>query len=130
LTPIQIPDSELASQLREKLPQELLEKLNGSLSILRDRLQFAEYKVRVLEERLRLVRIEKYGPGSEKLSDDQLELLELEPGISSAEVEAESPVNRSRRHRVFASRIRRTGVAAAEAWLVRVASETPSLPGS
>jgi hypothetical protein len=49
-----------------------------------------EYKVRVLEERLRLVRIEKYGPVSEKLSDAQLELLELEPGVSSAEVEAES----------------------------------------
>jgi transposase len=43
-----------------------------------------------LEERLRLVRIEKYGPGSEKLSDAQLELLELEPGVSSAEVQAES----------------------------------------
>jgi hypothetical protein len=27
-----------------------------------------------------LIRIEKYGPGSEKLSDAQLELLELEPG--------------------------------------------------
>ena len=37
-----------------------------------------------------MVRIEKYGPGSEKLSDDQLELLELEPRVSSAEVEAES----------------------------------------
>jgi transposase len=44
-----------------------------------------------LEERLRLVRIEKYGPGSEKLSDAQLELLELEPGVSSAEVQAEQP---------------------------------------
>ena len=44
----------------------------------------------MLEERLRLVRIEKYGPGSEKLSDAQLELLELEPGVNSAEVEAES----------------------------------------
>ena len=43
-----------------------------------------------MEERLRLVRIEKYGPGSEKLSDAQLELLELEPGVSSAEVKAES----------------------------------------
>ena len=60
------------------------------MSIDRDRLRFAEYKVRVLEERLRLVRIEKYGPGSEKLSDAQLELLELEPGVSSAEVQAES----------------------------------------
>jgi hypothetical protein len=58
------------------------------LSIDRDRLRFAEYKVRVLAERLRLVRIEKYRPGSEKLSDAQLELLELEPGVSSAEVQA------------------------------------------
>jgi transposase IS166 family protein len=48
------------------------------------------YKVRVLEERLHLVRIEKYVPGSENLSDEQLELLELESGVSSAEVEAES----------------------------------------
>ena len=83
-------DPELVNQLKEKLPEALFEKLSGSLSIDRDRLKFAEYKVRVLEERLRLVRIEKYGPGSEKLSDAQLELLELEPGVSSAEVEAES----------------------------------------
>ena len=83
-------DPELVKQLKEMLPEALFEKLNGSLSIDRDRLRFAEYKVRVLEERLRLVRIEKYGPGSEKLSDAQLELLELEPGVSSAEVQAES----------------------------------------
>ena len=68
-------DPELVNQLKERLPEALFEKLNGSLSIDRDRLRFAEYKVRVLEERLRLVRIEKYGPGSEKLSDAQLELL-------------------------------------------------------
>jgi hypothetical protein len=37
-----------------------------------------------------LVRIAKYGPGSEKFSDAQLELLELEPEVSSAEVQAES----------------------------------------
>jgi hypothetical protein len=85
-------DPELVNQLKERLPEALFEKLNGSLSIDRDRLRFAEYKVRVLEERLRLVRIDKYGPGSEKLSDAQLELLELEPGVSSAEVEAEGSV--------------------------------------
>jgi hypothetical protein len=52
-----------------------------------------------------VVRIEKYGPGSEKLSDDQLELLELEPGASSTEVEAESqrqqlelPLKKGRKH--------------------------------
>ena len=70
-------DPELVNQLKEKLPEALFEKLSGSLSVDRDRLRFAEYKVRVLEERLRLVRIEKYGPGSEKLSDAQLELLRI-----------------------------------------------------
>ena len=70
-------DPELVKQLKERLPEALFEKLNDSLSIDRDRLRFAEYKVRVLEERLRLVRIEKYGPGSEKRSDAQLELLDV-----------------------------------------------------
>jgi transposase len=95
----------LVSQLKETLPASLFEQLNGSLSIDQDRLKFAEYKIRVLEERLRLVRIEKYGPGSEKLSEMQLELLELEPGVSSAEVEAESeraqlklPFKQARKH--------------------------------
>ena len=98
-------DPELVNQLKERLPEALFEKLNGSLSIDRDRLRFAEYKVWVLEERLRLVQIEKYGPGSEKLSEAQLELLELEPGVSSAEVQAESqrqqlqlPLKASRKH--------------------------------
>ena len=89
-TSLKALDSTLVSQLKDTLPDPLFQKLNGSLSIDQDRLKFAEYKIRVLEERLRLVRIEKYGPGSEKLSDAQLELLELEPGVSSAEVEAES----------------------------------------
>ena len=54
------------------------------------KLQWAEWKIRALEERLRLELIRKYGPKSETLSDAQLLLLELEPGVSSAEVEAES----------------------------------------
>ena len=98
-------DPELVNQLKERLSEALFEKLNDSLSVDRDRLKFAEYKIRVLEERLRLVRIEKYGPGSEKLSDAQLELLELEPGVSGAEVEAESqreqlelPLKKARKH--------------------------------
>ena len=53
-------------------------------------LQLANLKVQALEERLRLQRIKKYGPGSEKLNAAQLELLELEPGVSNLEVEAES----------------------------------------
>lgn len=53
-------------------------------------LQLAEMKIRALEERLRLERIAKYGKRSETLSDLQLELLGLEPGVSSEEVAAES----------------------------------------
>ena len=57
---------------------------------LQQELAWAKLKIQVLEEQLRLERIKKYGPGSEKLSDAQLELLELEPGVSNAEVEEES----------------------------------------
>ena len=53
-------------------------------------LKWAQLKIQVLEARLRLQRIQKYGPASEKLSDAQLELLELEPGVSQAEIQAES----------------------------------------
>ncbi len=57
---------------------------------LQKELAWAKLKIQVLEERLRLERIRKYGPGSEKLSDAQLQLLDLEPGVSHAEVQAES----------------------------------------
>ncbi|MBV9490338.1 MAG: transposase [Verrucomicrobia bacterium] len=90
-------DPELAAQLKALLPESLLEQLNGSWSreqqrllLTQERLRFAEYKVRVLEERLRLIRIHKYGPASERLTDAQLELLEAEPGVSAVEVVAES----------------------------------------
>jgi hypothetical protein len=39
---------------------------------LRRELQWAHLKIQLLEEKLRLERIKKYGPGSEKLSDAQL----------------------------------------------------------
>ena len=57
---------------------------------LKRELQRAYLKIQVLELWLRLQRIQKYGPASEKLSDAQLQLLELEPGVSAAEVQAES----------------------------------------
>jgi len=65
---------------------------------LKSKLQYAELRIRVLEERLRLMRIEKYGPGGEKLSQAQLELFELEPVVSEMieQVESEhAPVHRS-----------------------------------
>ena len=54
------------------------------------KLHWATLRIQVLEERLRLQRIKKYGPASEKLSDAQLDLLDLEPGVSNVEVQAES----------------------------------------
>jgi transposase len=53
-------------------------------------LALAHLQIQDLKEQLRLERIKKYGPGSEKLSDAQLDLLELEPGVSDVEVQAES----------------------------------------
>jgi transposase len=104
-SPLKSLDPLLVSQLKVTLPESLFEELNGSLSLDQERLKFAEYKIRVLEERLRLVRIEKYGPGSEKLSNAQLELLELEPGVNSAEIASETqraqlqlPLKKVRQH--------------------------------
>ena len=65
---------------------------------LKSKLQYAELRIRVLEERLRLMRIEKYGAGGEKLFQAQLELFELEPVVSEMieQVESEhAPVHRS-----------------------------------
>ena len=68
----------------------LIEHLKQQLSTTQQQLQHAELKIQVLEERLRQRRIEKYGAGSERLSNLQLEMLEQEPGVSGAEVQAES----------------------------------------
>jgi len=88
---------ELIEQLKQQLTGPLFAAVSDQFSHLQNsvvsyqnKLQYAELKIQVLEERLRLVRIAKYGPGSEKLSDAQLELLELEPGVSTVEVQAES----------------------------------------
>ena len=65
---------------------------------LKSKLQYAELRIRVLEERLRLLRIEKYGAGGEKLSQAQLQLFEFEPVVSEMIGQAESkraPAHRS-----------------------------------
>jgi transposase len=81
---------ELIEQLKQQLAAPLFTAVSSKWESYQNRLQYAELKIRVLEEQLRLMRIAKYGPGSEKFSDAQLELLELEPGVSNLEVEAES----------------------------------------
>jgi transposase len=69
---------------------ELIEQLKQKLDSTEQRLQFAELTIQSLQERLRQMLIKKYGASSETLSNAQLELLELEPGVSGDEVEAES----------------------------------------
>ena len=105
ITPIQTQDPELISRLKESLPETLFEKLSNSLSSLEDRLERLQRENRLLRELRRLDLLEKYGPSAETLSDSQLELLELEPGVSRAEIEAETqreqlplPLKTARKH--------------------------------
>jgi hypothetical protein len=81
-------------QLKASMSEPLFEKLNTSLRLSQERLHRLERENRILRELRRLDLLEKYGPAAEQLSDEQLELLELEPGVSGAEVKAESVVRR------------------------------------
>jgi transposase len=89
--------AELLAQLKEQLPEALFAFLSGTVAsyekqfdTTRSELEYARLKIQVLEEHLRRRRIAQYGPGSEKLSDLQLQLLDEEPGVSREEVAAES----------------------------------------
>ena len=72
------------------LPSKTLLSEGEQIVLLTANLAWAESKILSLEERLRQEMIRKYGAKSETLNDAQLWLLEFEPGVSSAEVEAES----------------------------------------
>jgi transposase len=79
----------LSGLTREKLVETLAQS-SIRLKSMEEELRGAQLENHYLRELLRLARIEKYGPASEKLSDAQLALLELEPGVSQAEIEAET----------------------------------------
>ena len=51
--------------------------------------------LKLREEQLRLARIEKYGPKGEKLSAEQMLLLDLEPGVQAEEVAKEAALPES-----------------------------------
>ena len=63
------------------LEQELL-KRNGQLE---EKVARLEKENRILRDLRRLDLIKKYGAGSESLSLEQLELLELEPGVNGSD---------------------------------------------
>ncbi len=77
--------AEIIAQLQTQLAEK-----DQQLARRDEALALAEVKIKLLEERLRLDRIAHYGKRSETLSDLQLQLLDLEPGVSTEEVEAES----------------------------------------
>jgi transposase len=83
---------ELVAQLQRQLDvtTHQLDVKDQQLARSNQTLALAQLKIRALEERLRLERIAKYGKRSERLSDLQLALLDLEPGVSSEEVAGES----------------------------------------
>src|SRR6516162_5164862 len=89
-TPDSSSHADLLEQLKTQVPEALFAMVSGRLDAYAHELAYSKLKIQALEERLRLRRIEKYGPSSEKLSSLQLELLEQEPGVSREEVAAES----------------------------------------
>src|SRR5271166_169925 len=93
---------------------------------LRSRLQYAELRIRVLEEQLRLMRIEKYGAGGEKLSQAQMQLFELEAVVSEMIEQAES--KHAPMHRSTKKSVKHPGRQALPANLPRVERILPCTP--
>ncbi len=56
----------------------------------KERIARLELELKLREEQLRLARLEKYGPKGEQLSQDQVLLLDLEPGVQAEEVAKEA----------------------------------------
>src|ERR1035438_1924909 len=75
----------IIAQLRQTIAEQ-----NRQIARSQQVLATTEMRVQKLEEELRLERIKKYGLRSEKLSDLQLQLLDLEPAVSGNEVQGRS----------------------------------------
>jgi transposase len=72
--------------------EQLKEKVEAKDRIIAEKdqaLSAAEAIIQQLKEALRAERVARYGQRSEKLSDLQFQLLDLEPGVSSDEIEGE-----------------------------------------
>ena len=76
-----------------KLPEEfvvLFKELIQKTNEANKRAEAAEARANILAEQVRLLLIKKYGGKSDKLSDGQLTLFEVEPGVFEVEVEKEA----------------------------------------
>jgi len=80
----------LKTELLQSLAPELRVPIEEEWQRLTQEQQRLAGENKLLQEMLRLLRIEKYGAKSEQLSDRQLALLELEPGVAAEEIEIEA----------------------------------------
>jgi transposase len=88
--PLPEQDQSLLAEIKPAVSEAIFERLNESICRKEELLGRLQRENQLLRQLRRLDLLEKYGPSAETLSDEQLELLELEPGVSSAEIEAES----------------------------------------
>src|ERR1019366_10513857 len=79
----------VAAAIIAQLKQEMKREMGQAIATKDQIIAQSELKIQKLEEALRLERIKKYGKQSEKLSDLQLQLLDIEPAVSSDEIESE-----------------------------------------
>jgi hypothetical protein len=56
------PNADLLEQLKTQLPDGLFTVVSGRLNAYANELEYSKLKIQLLEERLRLERISKYGP--------------------------------------------------------------------
>jgi transposase len=85
-SPLPVVLDPIAAAIIAQLKQEMKQAITAKDQVI----ALSELKIQKLEEELRLERIKKYGLRSEKLSNLQLQLLDLEPAVSSDEVQGES----------------------------------------
>ncbi len=86
-----ITELELVSQERiTELELESQERIDQLELASKERIARLELELKLREEQLRLARLEKYGAKGEQLSQDQVLLLDLEPGVQAEEVAKEA----------------------------------------
>jgi transposase len=79
------PMKPVATQLPEDPPA-----LREMVVSLRAEMANKDQTIRLQQEMIRWLRIDKYGPQSERLNDRQFELLDGEPGVQAGEIDTET----------------------------------------
>ncbi len=86
------PQTPAFEQLSQQLSQQL-EAAHLRIALLEKTVSEMERRRALLEAVVQFLKRKKYGPSAETLSEAQLNLLELEPGVCAAEVAAEAALD-------------------------------------